>query len=263
MKAMIFAAGLGTRLRPLTDAIPKALVKVAGTPMLERLILRLKNYGVDYIVVNIHHHGDKVREFLADHDNFGITIHISDETSLLLDTGGGVVAAAPLLSGNEPILLHNADILTDIDYNDMLASHIRSGADATLLVADRTTNRYLLWDSHMTMRGWTDNRSGAVRPDGTDTTDTRQLAFGGVHIISPRTLNALCRYAERLSDTSYVAEDAHTIPVFSITNFYIDLCRDLRINGYVQPADTLWHDIGTLEKLSRAQSAWFSRHPSL
>jgi CTP:molybdopterin cytidylyltransferase MocA len=164
MKGMVFAAGLGTRLRPLTDSVPKALVALGGVPMLQRVLLRMKSAGIDEVVVNVHHFADKVKEFLARNDNFGMRIHVSDESALLLDTGGGVAAAARWFAGDEPILLHNADIFTDIDFADMARVHAASGADATLLVAPRTTSRYLLFDSAMRMHGWTDLRTGAVRP---------------------------------------------------------------------------------------------------
>lgn len=119
MKAMIFAAGLGTRLRPLTDHTPKALVSVAGKPMLERVILRLKEAGFNDITVNIHHFGEQIIEFLRANNDFGITIHLSDERDMLLDTGGGIKKARPFLDGNEPFLVHNADILSDINLAEL------------------------------------------------------------------------------------------------------------------------------------------------
>lgn len=119
MKAMIFAAGLGTRLRPLTDHTPKALVSVAGKPMLERVILRLKEAGFNDITVNIHHFGEQIIEFLRANNDFGITIHLSDERNMLLDTGGGIKKARPFLDGNEPFLVHNADILSDINLAEL------------------------------------------------------------------------------------------------------------------------------------------------
>lgn len=144
MKAMIFAAGLGTRLRPLTDHMPKALVPVAGKPMLERVILRLKEAGFNEITVNIHHFGEQIIDFLRTHDNFGTEIHISDERGMLLDTGGGIKKARPFLDGQEPFLVHNADILTDIDLAGLYRHHLESDAESTLLVSERKTSRYLL-----------------------------------------------------------------------------------------------------------------------
>ena len=152
---MIFAAGLGTRLRPLTDNKPKALVEVAGKPMLERVILRLKRSGVDEIVVNVHHFGQQIIDFLYANDNFGVTIHVSDEREELLDTGGGILKARKWLDGGEPVIVHNADILTDFDLDEMMCQHVASEAVATLLVAERDTARYFVFNDAMRLQGWT------------------------------------------------------------------------------------------------------------
>ena len=141
---MIFAAGLGTRLRPLTDNMPKALVSVAGKTMLERVILKLKDAGFHDITINIHHFGSQIIDFLRANQNFGVDIHISDERGELLDTGGGIKKARLLLESNEPFLIHNADILTDLDLNAFYHHHLESDADATLLTNHRKTSRYLL-----------------------------------------------------------------------------------------------------------------------
>ena len=146
MKAMIFAAGLGTRLKPLTDHMPKALVPVNGRPMLEHVILKLKQSGFNELVINIHHFGEQIIDFLEANQNFGLTIHISDEREQLLDTGGGIKKAAPFFQGNEPFLIHNVDILSDTDLKALYEYHLHSGNDATLLASKRTTARYLLFD---------------------------------------------------------------------------------------------------------------------
>ena len=165
---MIFAAGLGTRLRPLTDHTPKALIKVAGKPMLEHVILRLKAAGFDDIVINIHHLGEQIIDFLRDNDNFGINIRISDERDFLLDTGGGIKKAEPLFDGSsEPILIHNADILSDIDLKALYQYHTQSGNDATLLVSHRKTVRYLLFDKpSLRLRGWINKDTLQTKPEG-------------------------------------------------------------------------------------------------
>lgn len=248
MKGMVFAAGLGTRLRPLTDSMPKALVELGGVAMLERVLLRMKECGVEEAVVNVHHFAEKVKAFLRDNGDFGMRLHVSDESALLLDTGGGVAEAARWLAGDEPVLLHNADIYTDVDLGEMARRHAASGADATLLVAPRDTSRYLLFDRNMRMHGWTDTRNGNVRPKGVDASTLLQYAFGGVHIISPRLLEDLCAYA-RMNDRA----------VFSITDYYIDACASMNIYGWCQPAGTNWHDIGSLDKLRRAESEIFGR----
>ena len=166
MKAMIFAAGLGTRLRPLTDIMPKALVPVAGKPMLERVILRLKKAGFDDITINIHHFGGQIVEFLHANNSFGLNIHISDERDMLLDTGGGVKKACPFLDGNEPFLVHNADILTDIDLTTFYRHHQDSNAEATLLVSERKTSRYLLFDDSYNLHGWINKSTQEIKPEG-------------------------------------------------------------------------------------------------
>ena len=152
---MIFAAGLGTRLRPLTDNMPKALVSVAGKTMLERVILKLKDAGFHDITINIHHFGSQIIDFLRANQNFGVDIHISDERGELLDTGGGIKKARPLLESNEPFLIHNADILTDLDLNAFYHHHLESDADATLLTNHRKTSRYLLMNQDNRLCGWT------------------------------------------------------------------------------------------------------------
>ena len=148
MKAMIFAAGLGSRLKPLTDTMPKALVPIAGRPMLEHVILKLKASGFTEIVINIHHFGEQILDFLKENDNFGLTIHISDERDQLLDTGGGVKKARTFFeNSNEPFLVHNVDILSDIDLKELYDYHLQNGGVATLLASQRKTSRYLLFDT--------------------------------------------------------------------------------------------------------------------
>ena len=152
---MIFAAGLGTRLKPLTDRIPKALVPVNGIPMLQHVILKLKQAGFTEIVINIHHFGEQIISFLQAHQNFGIMVRISDEREELLDTGGGIKKAIPFFSGNEPFLVHNVDILSDTDLKALYDYHRQSTNDATLLVSQRETSRYLLFDKdNARLCGW-------------------------------------------------------------------------------------------------------------
>ena len=151
---MIFAAGLGTRLKPLTDHMPKALVPVAGKPMLEHVILKLIAAGFNEIVINVHHFANQIIEFLKEKENFGITIHISDETDCLLDTGGGIKKAASFFTDGEPFLVHNVDILSNTDLKSLYDYHINSNNDATLLVSSRKTVRYLLFNAQQDLCGW-------------------------------------------------------------------------------------------------------------
>lgn len=240
MKAMIFAAGLGTRLRPLTDHRPKALVSVGGKPMLERVIMRLKEAGFDELTINIHHLGEQIIDFLHAHDNFGVDIHISDERDRLLDTGGGIRKARPFLDGNEPFLVHNADILTDVDLGAFFRHHVAGRAEATLLVSPRKTSRYLLFDDDCRLHGWVNKSTGEVKPEAFcyREGDYKEWAFGGIHVISP----TLFRY---MDDSSWRGK-------FSIIPFYLSVSQQIPIEGYPLP-DAHWFDIGKPETLKLAE----------
>ncbi len=150
---MIFAAGLGTRLKPLTDNLPKALVPINGKPLLEHVMLKLIASGFDEIIVNVHHFSQQIIDFLAAKNNFGIRIEISDESNLLLETGGGIKKAACFFDDNAPFLVHNVDILSDIDLHQFYNQSLLNNSLATLLVSNRTSSRYLLFDTHNNLRG--------------------------------------------------------------------------------------------------------------
>lgn len=241
MKAMIFAAGLGTRLRPLTGSMPKALVPVGGVPMLQRVIMNLKGAGCTHIIVNVHHFPDMIIDFLAAHENFGIEIAISDERGKLLDTGGGIAKAASWLDGNEPFIVHNADILTDLDLRELYNAHCNSHSDATLLVSSRKTSRYLLFDNDMKMNGWINDSTGEIKPTGTNAANFKKYAFNGIHVISPSALHEL---------TSFRKEGE----AFSIMDFYINTCRHLNFNGFLPDAQYAWFDIGKPASLTAAEA---------
>lgn len=243
-KAMIFAAGLGTRLRPLTDHKPKALVEVGGMTMLERVLRRVIDAGCDDIVVNVCHFGEQIIDFLAEKNNFGVTIHVSDERDCLLDTGGGILKARQWLDGNAPILIHNADILTDFDIKEMMQYHESTGADATLLVAPRKTARYLLFDGELRLCAWTNISTREVKPaDMVDlVAEYTPLAFGGVHVINPSIFDALENYS--------------TEAKFGIMPFYIDLCREFKIKGFEPKSHYQWHDVGKIDSLKAAEEAF-------
>ncbi len=247
MKAMIFAAGLGTRLRPLTNSMPKALVPVAGRPMLERVILRLMEAGFNDITINIHHFGEQILDFLRANNNFGACIRISDERDMLLDTGGGIRKARPLLESNEPFLIHNADILTDLDLAAFYRHHLESGADATLLTNHRKTARYLLMDGGNRLCGWTNLSTGEVLPPELDyPSDKYQLqAFGCVHVLSP----SIFRFMEGERWTGK----------FSIIPFYVDICKEAVIRGYPMDSEN-WFDVGKMETLAKAE-AYYRPYP--
>lgn len=239
MKAMIFAAGLGTRLKPLTDHMPKALVPVAGRPMLEHVILKLKAAGFNELVINIHHFGEQILDFLRANQNFGLTIHISDERDCLLDTGGGIRKAEPFFRGNEPFLIHNVDILSDTDLKALYEYHRQSGNDATLLASRRKTIRYLLFDDEKRLCGWINKDTLQTKPEGFayNPEHHHEYAFSGIHVISP----SLFHYM-----------DERWTGKFSIMDFYLQTCREAHIGGRL--TDTLrLIDIGKPETLTQAE----------
>lgn len=168
MKAMIFAAGLGTRLKPITDTMPKALVPVCSKPLLEHLVEKLKRAGFCDVVINVHHFAEMIREYAAQNDNFGINVAFSDETDLLRETGGGIRHAAQLLKDGEPFLVHNVDILSNLDLEDFYEAHMAASISpdtplATLLVSERETARYFLFDRDNNLVGWMNRLSGEVK----------------------------------------------------------------------------------------------------
>ena len=182
---MIFAAGLGTRLKPITDTMPKALVPVSGQPLLWHVIMKLKAAGYERIVVNVHHFANQIVDYLRQQDHFGLDIRISDETDLLRETGGGIKKALPLFDPSSPILIHNVDILSNLDLKDLCA--LSTPPDALLVVSSRKTKRYLLFDDEYLLDGWTNIETGEVRSPypQLDPSDLRRLAFSGIHVQSP------------------------------------------------------------------------------
>ena len=190
MKAMIFAAGLGTRLKPLTDTLPKALVPLCGKPLIEHVTRKLQASGLNDIVVNVHHFADYIEKWIADQD--WLKVKVSDERKMLLETGGAVLHARHLLEGDD-ILIHNVDIISDLDINWFISQH-REDAFATLLVSDRQTSRYLLFEPDtMRLVGWTNTKTGQMRLAGpwVDPEKCRRLAFSGIHILSKDVLDAM------------------------------------------------------------------------
>jgi len=238
-KAMILAAGLGTRLRPLTSNRPKALVEIAGRTMLEIALARLHSFGVNEVIVNVHHFADQVVDYLHTHANFGMRIEVSREDELL-DTGGGLKKAAWFFqedSANEhtPFILYNVDVLSNIDLSRMLDIHNATRALATLAVQNRSTSRYLLFDDHNRLCGRRAGRGGTpelVRP----CPNPRAVAFSGIHMISPRLLPLL-------------TEDG----AFSIVTSYLRLAAQGE-NIQAFPADEYyWRDLGRPENIAQAE----------
>ena len=237
MKAMILAAGLGTRLRPLTDTRPKALVEVAGRTLLEITLSRLRHFGVSEVIVNVHHFAQMVVDYLQAHNNFGMRIEVSREETLL-DTGGGLKKAAYFFledPGNtEPFILHNVDVISTIDLERMLRAHRESHALATLAVQHRKTSRYLLFDAQLQLCGRQAGSGQApeiVRPSAA----LQSLAFSGIQLISPRLLTMM-------NDTG----------AFSIIKTYLDLtARGESILG-LRADEYYWLDMGKPESILQA-----------
>ena len=244
MKAMIFAAGLGTRLKPLTDHMPKALVPVAGKPMLEHVIQKLIAFRCDEIVINVHHFANQIIDFLKEKNNFGITIHISDETDMLLDTGGGIKKAASFFQ--EPFLIHNVDILSNVDLKALYEYHLTSGNDATLLVSPRKTVRYLLFDEKKHLCGWVNKDTLQTKPEGFvyQPEIQKEYAFSGIHIVSPTLFN-------------YMGEN--WTGKFPIMDFYLQTCQEAKLGGYAKE-DLQLIDIGKPETLAQAENFILQNH---
>ena len=235
MKAMILAAGLGTRLRHLTINRPKALMDVQGVPLLELLITRLRHEGFHELIINVHHLADQIREFLAQHHNFGLDIAISDETEALLDTGGGIRRAAWFLDDGAPFLVHNVDIVSDVDLAAMTAAHLQRQPLATLAVTKRPSVRSLLFDAAGQCVGWQNSKTAAAKIARPSATALTPLAFSGIHVISPAIF--------RLMPDQ---------PAFSIIDLYLQAAAGGQaILGYEHDAAN-WLDVGTPENLARA-----------
>lgn len=247
MKAMIFAAGLGTRLKPLTDTLPKALVPVDGKPLIEHVARKLKSSGIDEAVVNVHHFADKVEAWTMEQDI--MDMKVSDERKMLLETGGAVLHARPYLEGCGRFLIHNVDILSDVDLQ-WFASQVRPDALATLLVSGRKSSRYLLFDpASMRLVGWVNESTGEMRLAGPHVDESKclRLAFSGIHLMSDQVLEVMERYA--VTHGMYVASDA---PRFPVMDFYLDICSSYNIYGVKAEALNLI-DVGKLDTLEKAE----------
>lgn len=243
MKVMIFAAGLGTRLKPITDSMPKALVPVEGKALLERVMRKLMDAGADSFVVNVHHFPDQIKDFLAANDNFGAKVAVSDEQPDVLETGGGILNAKELIreaGDEEGFLVHNVDILSNLDVRSFV-SQVRPEALATLLVSERQTQRYFLFNDEMRLVGWTNIATGEVRspfPD-LDIEKCHKYAFAGVHYISDKVF-------EVMEDLGYEGR-------FPIVDFYLKAAGTHPIYG-VAPAGLKLMDVGKISTLESCRS---------
>ena len=258
-QTMILAAGLGTRLKPLTDTMPKALVPVGGTPLLDLNIRRLQRAGYDRFVVNVHHFAQQIVDHVHQQD-YAPLVHFSDESEALLETGGGLKKAQDLFRDDEPILIHNVDILDNVDFQWFSRQH-QPDEDAVLLVSRRKTKRYLLFDNAMRLMGWKNVETGEVkspfqwlRESDFTIDDNLQVhvqphsqlsivncqlnafAFSGIHSFSPRLFPLMDRFPDR----------------FPIIDFYLSVCHRSRIVGLFKP-DLQVLDVGKLDSLEKAE----------
>jgi NDP-sugar pyrophosphorylase family protein len=237
MKAMVFAAGLGTRLKDETSLKPKALVEVGGKTLLSHAIEKLKKSGITEIVINVHHFADQVIQYVNSND-FGIKIHISDERDLLLDTGGGLKKVACFLSGNEPILIYNVDILSNINLSLVKKQHLESGALATLTVRKRETQRYLKFNNKQ-LTGWINKKTGETKISLPEVFEnSEEMAFSGIHIVQPEIFKMMPE-TER----------------FSIIDLYLELAKTQKIMAFYDDSD-LWIDVGKPEELEAARKIY-------
>lgn len=228
MKAMILAAGLGTRLKPLTDKIPKALVSVDGKPLLEHVIQKLKSHGFDEIIINVHHFAEQAIDYLEEQNNFGIKIEISDEREKLLDTGGGVKKASWFFDDGKPFLVHNVDIISDTDLTALYRQHLYSETIATLSVRERKSSRYLLFDDKYVLCGWKNITSGETKLPRLANSSFKELAFSGIQILSPLILDLL-------PDKD----------VFSLIDLYLSIAANQKIMGMIDNSSH-WIDAGKI-----------------
>jgi len=231
MRAMIFAAGLGTRMKPLTDSLPKALLPFGDGTLLSGVIEHLKRCGVDDFVINVHHFAPMIQEYLREHNFFDVPFAVSREEKMPLETGGGIKKAQPFLEGKGRFLVHNVDILSNLDIPTLLASAPKN-AMSTLVVSERKTNRYLLFDDSMRLCGWTNVSTGEVRSPYGDlkVEQCRKFAFGGIHLMSDEIFAPMAAWPE----------------AFSIIDFYLKECMEHPIYGYVQEGLDLV-DVGKMD----------------
>jgi NDP-sugar pyrophosphorylase family protein len=233
MKAMILAAGLGTRLGPLTEKQPKALVEIQGKALLEMVLKRLAAHGFREIIINIHHFADQIKTYLATHRNFGLHIELSDESGQLLDTGGGIKKAAWFFADGQPFLVHNVDIFSNVNLAALYAAHRNSGAMATLCCTTRPSSRYFLFDAQHRLCGWQNVKTGVQKITVETSQPLTPMAFSGIQVIDPRLVALMPQSG-----------------AFSIVDAYLQLSPQVLIQCFAAPhADVI--DAGKPETLTQ------------
>jgi N-acetyl-alpha-D-muramate 1-phosphate uridylyltransferase len=233
MKAMILAAGLGTRLKPFTDHHPKALAPVNGKPVLQRNIEYLQRHGIDEVIINVHHFAEQVVTAVEENKGWGSKITISDESDEVLETGGGILKAASYLQDSNPFVVMNADILTDLNLSEMMAAHIRQNPMGSLAVTTRNSSRALLFDVQNNLCGWANEKTGASKG-----LPGQPKAFSGIQILNPE-----------------IFQHIHFSGKFSMIDVYLDLCPKHIFMAF-DHSQSLFMDIGTPEKLALAEKVF-------
>lgn len=239
MKVMIFAAGLGTRLKPLTDNKPKALVELNGVPLLEHLILKLKNQGFNDFVLNVHHFADQIETFLEKNNNFDTNIEISDERNLLLETGGAILKAEKILEVSNIFMIHNADIITDIDLNELIEQHRMNNALVTLAVQKRISSRKLFFDEKNYLCQWKNIKTNKIKKARIPVGSMTSMSFSGIHIINSNIFKLITERGK-----------------FSIIDLYLRLAENHKISAF-ETNHSYWYDLGKPENISEAEKSLF------
>lgn len=237
MKAIILAAGLGTRLKNITQNKPKALVEVNGKTMLEIVILNLKARGFNNLLINIHHKGNLIIDFLANNNNFGVNITISDERQSILDTGGAILKAKNFIEGNQPVLVHNVDIISDVNIKSLMEHHRKSNSIATLCVRKRNTQRLLLFNNSLHLIGWVNIKKKEFRWVKKSHSNYDMFAFSGIYVISPK-------FTELITQTGK----------FSIIDSWLDIAKKNILSAYIDTSKQ-WSDLGTIEKINFVENS--------
>ncbi len=232
---MVLAAGLGTRLGKLTQKQPKALATAAGKTLLEITLNRLKNDGFKHFIINIHHFGEQIINFVQQHNNFGLDIQISDERGQLMDTGGALLQAKPLVPKGKLLLVHNVDIVSSTNLNELIAYHIQNKAAATLVVKERDSSRKLLFDEQMQLCGWRNLQTKETKQVSNKSLENTNLfSFSGIYVISPELL------------------DTFAVEPCSVIDLFLSLAEKHLIMGYNDPSD-LWLDVGKPAQLKQLE----------
>ena len=236
MKAFILAAGLGSRLGELSKNKPKALIKINDKVLLGILITHLKHHGFNEFLINVHHHGQMVIDYLNENNHFGVQIYISDERDELLDTGGAIIKARDFLVGNAPILIHNVDIISEVDFTELLNYHLNNQSLASLCVRKRSSDRALIFNNKMELKGWMNKKTNKYKWAGSPLTNYSSFAFSGIYFVDPEFINKI-----KLTGK------------FSIIDAWLSIAGSNKIKAYLDSSEN-WFDLGTPEKIKLAES---------